>query len=68
MHEIAQPTYVFQGQLDQSIDPMSSIEIIDGIGSSEKELFWMEESSHCILIDKQLPDVESVCLEFIKTN
>ena len=68
MQEIAQPTYVFQGQLDQSIDPMSSIEIIEGISSSEKELFWMEESTHCILIDKQLPDAESVCLEFIKTH
>jgi len=68
MHKITQPTYVFQGQLDQSIDPMSSVEIINGISSSEKELFWMEESTHCILIDKQLPDAVSVCLDFIKNH
>lgn len=68
MHEIQQPTYVFQGQLDKSIDPLSSVEVVENISSKDKELFWLEESTHCILIDKQLPDVEEICLEFITNH
>jgi carboxylesterase len=66
--EIKQPTIIFQGRLDKSIDPISSVEVVEGISSDEKELFWMEESSHCILIDKQLPDTEAICLEFIQNH
>jgi carboxylesterase len=62
------PTIIFQGKLDRSIDQMSSIMVLEGIGSVEKELVWMEESSHCVLIDRQLPDVEIACLEFIRSH
>jgi carboxylesterase len=65
MVKIYVPTLVFQGQLDHSIDPVSSILVLEGISSEEKELIWLEESSHCILIDKQLPEVEQICLDFI---
>ncbi len=68
MHVIQQPTYVFQGKLDKSIDPISSLEVVEKISSKEKELFWLEDSAHCILIDKQLPDVEEICLEFINIH
>lgn len=62
------PTIIFQGKLDHSIDPMSSIIVLESINSKEKELIWMEESSHCILIDQQLPDAEITCLEFIRSH
>jgi len=68
MHQIKVPTLVFQGQLDQSIDPISSVLVLEGISSEEKELIWLEDSSHCILLDKQLPDVEKICFEFIKAH
>lgn len=64
----ALPTLVFQGQLDQSIDPISSVLVLEGISSEEKELIWLEESSHCILLDKQLPEVEQICLDFISKH
>jgi carboxylesterase len=68
IHLIKVPTLVFQGQLDQSIDPISSVLVLEGISSVEKELIWLEESSHCILLDKQLPDVEKICYEFITSH
>jgi carboxylesterase len=62
------PTIIFQGKLDRSIDLMSSVIVLEGIGSTEKELIWMEESTHCILIDRQLPEAEMACLEFIRAH
>lgn len=59
------PTIIFQGKLDHSIDPISSVVVLESINSKEKELVWMEESTHCVLIDRQLPDAEETCLDFI---
>jgi carboxylesterase len=68
MEKITNPTIIFQGKLDRSIDLMSSVMVLEGIGSTEKELIWMEESTHCILIDRQLPEAEMACLEFIRAH
>jgi Esterase/lipase len=62
------PTIIFQGKLDRSIDQMSSVLVLEGINASEKELVWMEESTHCVLIDRQLPDIEETVLEFIRVH
>lgn len=65
---ITNPTLIFQGKLDKTIDVMSSVDVLETIHSSEKELIWLEESTHCILLDQQLPDTEILCLEFIKAH
>jgi carboxylesterase len=62
------PTLVFQGKLDRSIDLMSSVKVLETISSEEKELIWLENSTHCILLDNQLSDVEEICLRFIQTH
>ncbi|MHB8136416.1 MAG: serine aminopeptidase domain-containing protein [Anaerolineaceae bacterium] len=49
--DIQQPIIVFQGKLDKTIDPLSSVEVIQRISSEEKDLVWLEDSSHCILLD-----------------
>lgn len=64
--EINLPTMVFQGKLDKTINPLSSPEVLECISSEDKELVWLEESSHCILLDKQMPLVKRLCLEFIQ--
>lgn len=64
--EIKQPIMVFQGKLDSTIDPISSPEVLERVSSEEKELVWLEESGHCILLDKQMDLVTRLCLEFIK--
>lgn len=68
INQVITPTVVFQGKLDHSIDPMSSVMVLEGISSTEKELIWMNESTHCVLIDRQLPDVEELCLKFIRDH
>ena len=65
LSEIQQPIIVFQGKLDKTIDPLSSVEIIEWVSSEEKELVWLEDSSHCILLDKQMELVKRLSLEFI---
>jgi len=68
LSKMVNPTIIFQGKLDRSIDQMSSVMVLEGISSKDKELVLMEESSHCILIDQQLPDAEAACLEFIRAH
>ncbi|HEX7556295.1 MAG TPA: alpha/beta fold hydrolase [Leptolinea sp.] len=68
MHKINVPTLIFQGKLDRSIDQISSVLVLEGINSTDKELVFMEESTHCVLIDRQLPDAEEACLEFIRKH
>ena len=68
MYKINNPTLIFQGKLDRSIDQISSVLVLEGIHSSDKELVYMEESTHCVLIDRQLPDAEIACLEFIRSH
>ncbi len=68
LERVTNPTLLFQGKLDKSIDVMSSIQVLESIQSSEKELIWMEESTHCVLLDRQLPDAEEICLNFIKAH
>lgn len=63
---IHQPLLVFQGKLDRTIDPISSVEVLESVSSEDKELVWLEESSHCILLDKQMNQVTKLSLEFIQ--
>ena len=62
------PAIIFQGKMDATIDPMSSVQVLENISSSEKELVWLEDSSHCILLDKQLDLVSELSLNFIDKN
>ncbi len=65
---INNPILVFQGKLDQTIDPISAADVLDGVPSNDKELVWLEESTHCILLDKQMDIVKSLSLEFINKH
>lgn len=63
---IQQPLLVFQGKLDRTINPLSSPEVLEWVSSEESELVWLDESGHCILLDKQMDLVEKLSLEFIQ--
>ena len=47
-------TFIFQGKLDSTININSAQMILDRLGSSKKTLTWLEESRHCMLLDKQI--------------
>jgi carboxylesterase len=68
LRNVKADTMIFQGKLDQTINQQSAAIIINSIESKNKKLVWLEKSSHCILLDKQLPEVQDHCLEAIQTN
>lgn len=65
LKKVNQPIVIFQGKLDATIDPMSSVEVLKNISSGDKELVWLEEFPHCILLEKQLDVVKKISLETI---
>lgn len=63
--KINQPILIVQGRQDQTIDPQSAQMIYDRVSSTEKELHWMEQSRHCVLLDKERDQVIRLTLQFM---
>jgi carboxylesterase len=63
---IAQPTLIFQGRKDQSLDLRGPAILIKRLGSKDKTLLWFENSQHCILLDREFDQVAAASLAFIK--
>jgi carboxylesterase len=68
LRSVKTPAIIFQGKQDTTIDPKGAVEVLEKISSTKKEMVWLEESSHCILLDKQLELVQSLCLDFVIGN
>lgn len=66
LHKIHQPILIFQGKLDHTIDPLGSVVVLENVRSTDKELVWLNDSPHVILLDKQFDLVCDLCLEFIQ--
>lgn len=64
---VTQPTLIMQGVRDKTIDPISSQLVYDGISSKRKELFWMKDSGHCVLLDQEYEQVMATSLAFIQS-
>jgi len=62
---IHQPVLVMQGRLDTTVHPSAGDIIISGIRSQLKEHYWMEQSSHVILLDRELDEVTKLTVNFI---
>ena len=65
LKNITQPTAIFQGRLDRTISLESSPSVYDRIASKVKQLRWYDNSSHCILLDKEFNQVANDSLDFI---
>lgn len=63
---IVQPIIIFQGILDQTIDPISSKIVYETVSSKNKEYVQLEESGHCILLDVEKEKVFSLSKTFIE--
>jgi len=48
---ITQPLLVVQGRLDRTIEPEGAQTLHDSVRSARKELHWMANSSHCVILD-----------------
>ncbi len=62
---IHQPTIIFQGKLDTTIDASGARLIYSEISSLNKELIILENSGHCVVLEKEHKFVFEKSIEFI---
>lgn len=65
---ITQPVLIFQGRQDQTIDPIGAEHLFQALGSTQKNLVWLENSRHCVMIDRDFDQVAQLTLEFINQH
>lgn len=63
--EIRQPILIVQGRRDQTIDPHSAEVVYESVSSPVKELHWMENSRHCVLLDQENHLVTKITMDFL---
>ena len=63
---IRQPIFLMQGQLDFTVHPSVPQIIYDQVGSTIKELHWMNHSGHCVIIDTERDQAASLTLNFLQ--
>jgi carboxylesterase len=66
LEEIKQPTLIIQGRLDDSVRPDVPDLIAQKISSKIIEIHWMDQSSHVVILDKELESVANVTKNFIR--
>ncbi|MDI3534606.1 MAG: carboxylesterase [Thermosediminibacterales bacterium] len=64
--QIKAPVLIVQSKMDATVDPRSAEYIYKKIGSTRKELFWLERSGHLVVLDKEREKLFTVVEEFIK--
>ncbi len=62
---IVQPLLVVLSRLDESIDLRAAGELCTRVASANKELVWLEKSTHCVLLDGEWEIVAQKALTFI---
>jgi carboxylesterase len=58
--DVSTPAMVFLGKNDRTINLNGGVKTFENLGSSTKKLIWLDESSHCILLDKELQKVLNI--------
>jgi carboxylesterase len=64
--KIHQPTLIVQGRLDQSVHPEVPEIIYQNISSKVREKYWMPESGHCVLLERERHEVFEITLRFLE--
>jgi carboxylesterase len=64
--KIHQPTLIVQGRLDQSVHPDVPEIICQKIQSSLCEKYWMSNSGHCVVLDKERQEIFNITLRFLE--
>jgi carboxylesterase len=63
---IHQPIVVMQGRRDKSIDLQSGEIIMHEIGSTQKEIHWFDNSTHCVILDCEWEHAAEMTWKFIQ--
>jgi carboxylesterase len=64
--QIHQPMLIVQGRLDPTVHPQSPQIIYERVSSTDKELHWLEHSTHCVILDKEHELAEGLSLAFLR--
>jgi carboxylesterase len=64
--DIRQPLMIVQGRLDSSVHPSVPQVIASRTGSEIVEIHWMENSTHCVILDCELEQVSELTLHFME--
>ncbi|MFT4312439.1 MAG: alpha/beta hydrolase [Candidatus Woesearchaeota archaeon] len=66
LESIEQPILIMHGPFDRTSSPSVPITIYDSVASSQKELLWMDQSNHILLMDYQREQVIQEILAFAR--
>jgi carboxylesterase len=64
--KINQPILILQGRLDPTVHPQSPQMVYDRVSSTVKELDWLENSTHCVILDREHELAARLTLDFLK--
>jgi carboxylesterase len=67
LKRVNQPSLIMQGEKDRTIDPKSSGVIFEAISSQKKELEWLKNSGHCVVLDQEYEQVMAKSLAFVQS-
>jgi carboxylesterase len=62
---IRQPVLIIQGKLDTTVHPEVPDFIYNQVRSTIKEMYWMDQSAHCVILDRELNQVAALTLQFL---
>lgn len=65
LKQIKQPLLIVQGRQDPTVHPDTPGIIFEQVASKIKELHWMENSAHCVIIDQEMEQVNQITKNFI---
>jgi carboxylesterase len=68
LKKINQPILIFKSRNDHLIPGICATHTFDNVSSSDKELFWLENSYHVATLDFEFELICNKSLEFIKTH
>jgi carboxylesterase len=63
--QIKQPILVIQGRLDPTVHPQSPQIVYEKVSSNIKQLHWLENSTHCVILDKERDLAARMTIDFL---
>jgi len=66
LQEIRRPILIVQGRLDNRVHPKAPEIIEQSVSSAVKEIHWMKNSTHCVILDREQDQVIDITLKFIQ--
>lgn len=63
---ITQPLLVFQGRLDTTLDIRGAELLMEKVNSADKELIWLNQTTHCVILDVEAETAVEKTLAFIR--